>query len=112
MRLLFLALSIAAMIAVGRGASAYTVIGYGGQTCGKWTQDRNRDGLDARLDEAWLLGFISARNGLSEAGFDITRNVDNAGLFAWVDNYCGVHPIVLIADAADRLVLYLEKRGR
>jgi hypothetical protein len=112
MRPLFLAVFIALMIGAAKDATAYTVIGYGAQTCGKWTQDRNNNGLIARLDEAWLLGFVSARSGSSQAGFDITQNADNAGLFAWIDNYCAAHPLDMIADAADRLVTYLETRRR
>jgi hypothetical protein len=108
--LLLGALIAAAMIGAERGATAYTVIGYGGQTCGKWTQDRNHNEFGARLNEAWLLGFISARNGSSQAGFDITQDADNAGLFVWIDNYCAAHPLVLIADAAARLITYLEAR--
>jgi hypothetical protein len=88
-----------------------TAIGYGGQTCGKWLEDRGKGGIGATLDEAWILGYLSAwNNDNAGAADDMLRNIDNAGIFAWVDGACGRRPLELIADAAARLTAYLVKR--
>ena len=92
-------------------SSGSTVIGFGGQTCGKWLEDRGRGGADAALDEAWILGYLSAWNSSNAGAADgMLRNIDNAGIFAWIDGACSRHPLELIADAAGRLTAYLAKR--
>jgi hypothetical protein len=94
-------------------ANAFTVAGFGGQTCGKWVEDRASLGAMAELDEAWVLGFVSASNKpfLVGTNVDILKGVDNAGAFAWLDGYCAKHPLDLIADAAGRLVDFLATRA-
>jgi hypothetical protein len=102
-----------AIWAGGQIAYAYTVGGQGGQTCGKWLEDRNRNDIMSRLDEAWVLGFVSASNKPFLVGpeIDILKNADNSGIFAWLDAYCARHPLDLIADAAVRLVDILAHRA-
>jgi hypothetical protein len=70
----------------------YSIIGVGTESCGTWTAAR-RD-RRARLNEQWILGFLS---GIGWGGefFHVhpLNGMDAEGVWAWMDNYCQVHPL-------------------
>lgn len=109
MKAILCSLIAASIVLSTRDARGSTMIGYGAQTCGKWLEDRQKGA--ASLDEAWILGYLSAWNSSNTGAADGEfRNIDNAGIFAWIDAACGHHPLELIGDAAARLTQYLAKR--
>lgn len=101
--LLFIAAIAATSISVP--ASAYIVYGSGGKSCGTWTNDKESDEVSHRWNTMWLLGFVSG-SGWVEGE---TYEADSSGMLGWVDNYCKENPLKEISDAAQNLVLELEK---
>src|SRR5262249_17231301 len=91
-------------IAASQNTAAQTinVRGAGQNSCGNWTMIRSAERtvpngtiMIAQLE--WVLGFVSA--------FGLARgaNIDNGGLFAWIDNYCKQHPLDDLAKATFQL---------
>src|SRR5580704_10978413 len=84
------------------------IIGVGALSCGQWLTDRQ--GLhSAQPMEAWITGYLSGFNSYVLHG-DITKNIDNAGLFSWIDDYCHAHPLDDIVAATDWLIDALKAR--
>ena len=81
-------------------ARAQMVWGVGSQSCGKWVAQRRApkdftSDLDRLVLDAWLDGFLSARPS--------SEIQDLEGAQAWIDNYCQMHPLDRVVDAADAL---------
>ena len=97
------------------------VHGNGGtDSCGSWTQGRaeackddtihmsTQAASDRLMRESWVYGFITAINWSilpSDRGVvrDLAEDTDNRGLFAYIDNYCAVHPLETVYVAATDL---------
>jgi hypothetical protein len=115
---------VATMVVTGTAAQddgTYTVLGVGAISCGQFLKhSKNRD--DLMGDMAWVQGFLSASNALSNeknsppssAGYrnHAGQTTDYEGLKAWVINYCTAHPIdpLEYAAAALRPELILRQR--
>lgn len=86
----------------------YHILGTGTISCGRWTEDRANDVLHAS-DVTWLQGYLTAFNrwGPEQPVGDITRGTDQAGMGAAMDNYCSLHPLETVNDAASALILLL-----
>ncbi len=84
-------------------ADTFTVRGFGGISCGRWTADRREAGLPAIADQNWVLGFVTGYDAFEGNG-DVGRDVDNDALAAWLDTYCQAHPLDNLATASQRLV--------
>ena len=85
--------------------TAYTSIGMGSDTCETWTADRSARGVgahgaDALQDQQWVLGYLSAVPDWDPGHLDPVDGIDSAGVWAWMDDYCGAHSLVTIKDAA------------
>jgi hypothetical protein len=98
-----------------RNASAdvlqFMSIGYGSTSCGTWTAARKTKPWDTNIYRAWVLGFLSGYNGYYPTGDrDISKGTDNEALMAWIDNYCAERPLDAIADAAQMLIVELNRR--
>ena len=62
-------------------------------------------GRDARLDEQWILGFMSGvADGVLLHGFDPMRRIDANAVWSWMDNYCAAHPLDNFASAGHAFV--------
>jgi hypothetical protein len=62
--------------------------------------------------QSWSLGFVSAFNAYQlKQSEDVSKGTNNAGLLAWLDNYCRANPLDTISRATDALVLELLKRS-
>jgi hypothetical protein len=83
----------------GFAEAEYRVVGAGAGSCGTWMEDRRAPTSDAAyLDVSWVLGFLA---GTAYEGMKNPLNgMDGSGISAWIDNYCRVHPIDMIAAAA------------
>ncbi len=81
-------------------ARAFQMIGPGGASCGTWTADqRNNVGM-YQIDKSWVLGFFSGIGYTGVDGMDPMRGLDANAVAAWIDNYCQIHPLEKIVDAA------------
>jgi hypothetical protein len=81
---------------------SFAVIGFGTASCKSWTADR-RSG-QALGSEQWALGFAAGMaNGLGpNSGVDPLSGVD--AVWAWIDNYCQVHPLETVVNATTEFV--------
>lgn len=94
------------------GGGGFTVLGMGNKSCGSWVADRKaKSGVDL-VEEAWVLGFLSAYNEFGPEADDVTAQTDVAGVSGWIDNYCTAHPLDTIALAAQALIVELNKRRK
>ena len=102
MRSLILATVAVDLFVSNAGASDYTAMGVGTNSCGSWTAARRTPTqIQAVLDETWVQGFLSGVGsiGISQ-GFNPLNGTDPDGVWAWIDSYCGAHPLDDIAVAA------------
>ena len=87
-------------------ASAYTSMGYGLQTCGWWTAQRNEPApaIQAGYAQSWILGFLTGNADITATlkmalpkavgmPLDPLSGVDDLAVFAWIDNECHKHPL-------------------
>ncbi|HLY47493.1 MAG TPA: hypothetical protein VKQ73_18085 [Stellaceae bacterium] len=88
------------------------ILGRGNDSCGEWTQERQkRSWLGAALEQ-WVLGFFSAYNAYGQTiNGDVTKGTDPYGVMAWIDNYCNAHPLDPIDFAAGHLLVELRARS-
>jgi len=93
---------------------AKTMFGVGSSTCGAWSRERElqRQGSPTPAlvgMQAWGTGYLTAMNQI--AGDDILKDIDPEAAFAWVDNYCGAHPLEQLARANAALLKELVSRA-
>ncbi len=89
-------------------------VGLGGQTCAEWSSHHRRPGVDRRLDQQWLFGFLSGANfALSKDSEHklLWGSVDPRNYVDFIDHYCASHPSTLAQDAAFALVKDLKEEG-
>lgn len=85
--------------------SPVMIVGPGADSCGQWTQARQRrDGSDVAY-LAWLAGYLSGANQWGAGDVLAGRRVTDAAL--WVDGYCRDNPMVTVKRAGDALVGHL-----
>lgn len=85
------------------------VLGFGTQSCGSWTANRHSTALVSQMTEVatlgWVEGYLTAFQQALPRISPAIHESDSAGIEAWVDNYCGEHPLDSIAKAAEALVI-------
>jgi hypothetical protein len=100
---LALSIVIVLMALTALPAAAETFAGVGiDYSCERWAADRRQDGVTARQDEQWVLGYLSAVADWSD--LDPLHGIDRQGVWAWMDNYCQANPLVKITEAASAFV--------
>jgi hypothetical protein len=79
-------------------------------SCGSWTQARANH--ESYFHEVWISGFVSGANFARylDDKIDVLKGVDDAALFAWLDNYCRPKPLDSFSIAATSLVNELRAR--
>ena len=108
MKRLLLAAVIVGLFAGTAGAADakhegnYAVIGLGLNSCDSWASARLTPQATLAFAEGqWVLAFLS---GVGFMGGDTGNNplngIDAQGVWAWIDDYCRVHPSEKIAQAA------------
>jgi hypothetical protein len=118
-RITLLALALFFAGAIETRAQSVTTLGFGNKSCGSWVEARRANNATANIFEGWLAGFLSGSNSIIAAnpalGVDILKEVsaqsDAQGLWAWIDNYCQIHPLNSVATAADALASELMRRA-
>jgi hypothetical protein len=85
--------------------------GVGGDSCGTWTAARTTNHASAQGN--WLLGYLAALNLWGVIGRqDALAETDANGLYAWMDDYCHLHPVETIATGAGVLARELDRRAQ
>jgi len=83
--------------------------GAGASSCGKWLADTRDPESPIHLHmRSWVLGWVSAAG---YYGGGRLRQTDPDAISAWIDNYCGSHPLDTVAVAAGALVKALNKKS-
>ena len=107
------AIILTALLLCGPGLARATVImGPGGASCGTWASDRQRDQSRSQLNQAWVLGYVTAYNLYKPPQEGMAKPVDSRGIMLWIDNYCDANPQKDISDAARALIESLTERGQ
>lgn len=97
--------ALAVTLLTGPAMADYRMLGAGGVSCGTWTADRRQppgSQILSHVNGEWVLGFLSGVG--SRGSQDPLRGVDADGVWAWVDNYCQVHPLQEVVEAATAFV--------
>ena len=90
----------------------YGVWGFGTQSCGTWTADKQKAGYEQIVDISWVEGYMSAMDRTNPAINVASHHTDANGMAAWVDNYCAAHPIEQISAAAEAFAAELLSRPK
>jgi hypothetical protein len=102
---------VISMVLLTNQASAKYIHGPGaGTSCGKWLEERQKRGVGDVQLQGWVLGYLSGAN-VNQQGTDFLVAVDAAAISAWLDNYCRQHPLEMLWEASDSLILDLAKRA-
>jgi len=100
-RALSIMIGLMALTALPSAAETFAGVGID-YSCERWTADRRHDGVAARQDEQWVLGYLSAVADWSD--LDPLHGIDGQGVWVWMDNYCQANPLVRITEAASAFV--------
>ena len=82
----------------------------GGYTCGTWTEARQSNSPERTALSNWVIGYVNGVN-MRESQQDILLRTDPNAIVAWMDNYCGAHPLDQVWTGAFHLVKELEGRA-
>lgn len=88
----------------------YGVIGDGGNSCGKWTQERAQKTLSYYQARGWINGFVTAYNRYAATHQDVAAGIDADGLEGWINNYCAANALSNLATASEALITELATR--
>jgi hypothetical protein len=87
------------------------VLGSGSASCNTWSGDRQRNQSNSQLNQAWVLGYVTAYNFHKPTQDSMTKPMEPRQIMLWIDNYCDANPEKNIADAAKALIEELTGRG-
>ena len=106
-------IAVVLLLATAQAGFAVKVMGAGALSCGAWTTDRrDPNGAGANHDVGWVLGFLSGANIESESSTpDFLDGTDSGGIVAYMDNYCGAHPLDPLWKGAVQLRIELGARA-
>jgi hypothetical protein len=86
-------------------AKSDLLVSIGGVSCGTWTDWRRPPkGYEASAAEAWMLGFLFGAGWEGPDDVKPLEGLDAQAVWAWVDNYCRVHPLVQLWLAGNALI--------
>jgi hypothetical protein len=89
-------------------------VGLGGQTCAEWSSHRHKSGVERKLDQQWLFGFLSGAN------FTLAKDEEHKLLWPsddprnyvdFIDHYCADHQKEVVQYAAFALIRELKAKG-
>ncbi|SKA94212.1 hypothetical protein SAMN02745130_03629 [Thiothrix eikelboomii] len=89
--------------AVGN-AQAYTA--KGGQSCGVYVDDFDKDGWEKVANAGWLAGVLTGYNIATNS--DVGKGMDSQSVVLYVYNYCQRNPLKSTVDAAVELIWNLK----
>jgi hypothetical protein len=113
MRAIGTLLAILLFLPASGSGKTITVRGEGIASCAVWLREHAAKTDRQAVQDSWILGYVNGVTGtLDIPGIDdISANVRNADLVAWVENYCESHPEEPIVRAADELMRELARRA-
>jgi hypothetical protein len=88
------------------------VLGYFDATCGTWTKERHVISPARGAYQGWVTGFLSGWAIDQPTPNNPLIGLDTEGVYAWVDNYCSVHPLDTLMTATKRLMSELAARRK
>lgn len=104
--------AVAPAISKPNASGTVAVMGAGANSCGTWTTEHQAPSARSTADDEWVLGYLTGVNSFGAGSSNISGNIDNAGVLAWVTNYCTSHPLDPINIAASSLVFELYAEGK
>jgi hypothetical protein len=112
-RSILLGIVITAALASTASAQNKLVYGAGMISCGEWQQYRSTGNKPANLQaQAWIDGYLSGANAEGTDIDFLTPKPSTVAYYAWIDNYCGQHPLDAIVQAVSRLKDELVSRAK
>lgn len=102
--------ALALSLGVAFSANAqFTIIGAGGMSCGEWAAARRNpySSAQAMSNGEWILAFIAGE--AYQQVTDPLKGTDADGVWAWIDNYCAIHPLDTQVEAAE--AFYRAREG-
>lgn len=107
-------LSVLISFAAGHAhAAGRAIFGAGLLSCGEWQKFKaTNDRASLFQMQAWVDGFLSGQNLMSEAPDILVDKPNSTAFYAWIDNYCAANPLDSIAQASVKLRIELESRAR
>ena len=89
----------------------YKVFGHGNQSCGSWTEAKEKDTYSRDSFHSWVNGYLTAYSAWVEVDhLGPVTNTQNTGAWAWIDNYCLETPLSSVADAAQELIFAIRAK--
>lgn len=87
--------------------------GAGTVSCGEWQKYRlSGDKGNTYQLQAWIDGYLSGYNVASEDVDVLASKPSSIAFYAWIDNYCGSHPLDILVVAASALRKELTDRAK
>jgi hypothetical protein len=87
--------------AQGQPAAPVGAAHVGAASCETWTADRRASETAAAIaDTQWVIGFLAGIGHMGLGELQPLRGIDDQGVWAWLDSYCGEHPSGTIEEAA------------
>lgn len=102
---------VAVLICCAPRVEATVILGSGAASCGTWTGDRQRNEARSQLNQAWVLGYVTAYNLYKPDQQGMVKPMDSRAMMLWIDNYCDANPTQDISDAAKALIEELTGRA-
>jgi len=87
------------VVATSSTAQTVTVYSFEDTSCGKWLSRRDHSDTVA----FWARGFISGYNWFNTTN-QVTRDLSNETIFAYIDKFCRDHPLEHITNAIAFLI--------
>ena len=104
MRINLAIVSLVALSLTGEAAAQQVhIAGVGMGSCGVWAEARRLN--KAEMLEQWVVGFLSGVAVGAAGKLDPLHGTDFQGVISWIDNYCSVHPLKQVSDAAQGLMV-------
>jgi len=89
-------------------------IGFGGVSCGSWSEKRRTEPEVSAAYTVWVLGFVSGANvdqTILLGHPDFLKNTDKDGIVTWMNNYCASHPLDTVMTATLKLMAALRDKA-
>lgn len=108
-----LCLVLAAICSSKAKAQGRAIYGAGTVSCAEWQKYRLSDDKPNMYQlQAWTDGFLSGYNLASEDIDVLASRPSTVAFYAWIDNFCGAHPLDSLVVAVSALRKELSDRAK
>jgi hypothetical protein len=91
-------------------SGGFVSFGVGNKSCDQYVLDAQQPDREF-VYETWLSGYLTAFNAYKPGVSDILMGKDFDSAVAWIKNYCGDHPTVVVHEAAVKLIQDMQRNG-